>query len=142
RSLLCGSLAAVRAEAPQLPSGFSDPTVITGLTQPTTVQFSADGRIFIAEKSGLIKVYDSLSDTTPTIFADLSTQVYNYWDRGLLGLALDPNFPSTPYVYVHYTRDAVLGGSAPQWGTPGVVSDPCPTPPGPLSDGCVASGRL
>ena len=45
-------------------------------------------------------VFASLTATTPTVFADLSTQVYNFWDRGLLGLALHPGFPATPYVYV------------------------------------------
>ena len=45
-----------------------------------------DGRIFVAEKNGRIKVFDNLADTTPTLFADLSTNVYNFWDKGLLGL--------------------------------------------------------
>jgi glucose/arabinose dehydrogenase len=116
--------------------------VLTGLTHPTAVRFASDGRIFVAEKSGIIKVFDSLTDTTPTVFADLNVNVYNYWDRGLLGLALDPNFPASPYVYVLYTYDASIGGTAPRWGTPGVLADPCPTPPGPNADGCVASGRL
>jgi PKD repeat protein len=98
----------------------------------------------VAEKNGRIKVFDDLADTTPTLFADLSTNVYNFWDRGLLGLALDPAFPTQPYVYVLYTYDHELGSSAPppRWGTPGVLSDPCPTPPGPTADGCVVSGRL
>ena len=54
-------------------------------------------------------------------------------------MALDPNFPTRPYVYVLYSYDDVLGDSAPapRWGTPGVTSDPCPTPPGPTTDGCV-----
>ena len=65
-----------------------------------------------------------------------------FWDRGLLGLALHPNFPTTPYVYVLYTHDAAIGGTAPRWGTPGVLSDPCPNPPGANGDGCVVSGRL
>ena len=81
-----------------LPSGFQEEAVISGLTNPTNVEFSQDGRVFVAEKSGLIKVFDSPSDTTPTTLADLSTNVYNFWDRGLLGLALDPNFPANPYV--------------------------------------------
>ncbi|MDX6411532.1 MAG: hypothetical protein QOE91_1048, partial [Gaiellaceae bacterium] len=93
-------------------------------------------------QSGVIKVFASLTATTPTVFADLSTNVYNFWDRGLLGLALDPSFPTRPYVYVLYTYDAPIGGGAPRWGTPGVFSDPCPTPPGPNTDGCVASARL
>ena len=52
--------------------------------------------MFVAEKRGTIKVFDSLSDTTPTTFVDLSSQVDNYWDRGLLGMALPPNFPTNP----------------------------------------------
>ena len=127
-----------------LPPGFQESVAFSGLDHPTALRFSPDGRIFVAEKNGRIKVFDDLADTTPTLFADLSTNVYNFWDRGLLGLALDPAFPAQPYVYVLYTYDHELGSSAPapRWGTPGVLSDPCPTPPGPTADGCVVSGRL
>ena len=79
-----------------LPSGFSESIVFSGLTNPTVVRFSPDGRVFVAEKSGLIKVFDSLTDTTPTVFADLRTNVHNWWDRGLLGMVLAPNFPTDP----------------------------------------------
>ena len=127
-----------------LPPGFQESVAFSGLDHPTALRFSPDGRIFVAEKNGRIKVFDNLADTTPTLFADLSTNVYNFWDRGLLGLALDPAFPSQPYVYVLYTYDHELGSAAPapRWGTPGVLSDPCPTPPGPTGDGCLVSGRL
>ena len=84
--------------------------VLSGLTSPTAVRFSPDGRVFVAEKSGLIKVFDSLADTTPTIFADLRHEVDDYWDRGLLGMTLDPSFPADPYVYVLYAFDAAIGG--------------------------------
>lgn len=145
---LCIAVAALagsargRAGAVTLPSGFQDSVVVSGLTQPTTVAFSPDGRIFVAEKSGLIKVFAGPGDDTPTTFADLRTSVYNYWDRGMSGLALHPNFPQTPYVYVTYTLDAPIGGIPPVWGMPGAISDNCPTPPGPTTDGCVAAGRL
>ena len=119
-----------------LPAGFQDQAVITGLDHPTVIQFAPNGWIFVAEKSGLIKVFDSLTDTTPTIFADLRTQVHDYSDRGLLGMAVPPNFPTNPYVYVLYAYNAPIGGTAPVWG------DACPTPPGPNTDGCVISGRL
>jgi glucose/arabinose dehydrogenase len=136
-------LAANSADAVStLPSGFQEEVTVSGLTNPTNVEFSQDGRVFVAEKSGLIKVFDNLSDTTPTTFADLRTNVHNFWDRGLLGLALAPNFPADPHVFVLYAHDAAIGGTAPRWGTPGVSSDPCPTPPGPTADGCVVSGRL
>jgi glucose/arabinose dehydrogenase len=132
----------VGADAATLPSSFQESTVFSGLTNPTTIQFAKDGRVFVAEKSGLIKEFDNLSDKVPTTVADLRTNVYNFWDRGLLGMVLDPNFPSNPYVYVLYTYDAPIGGTAPRWGTAGATSDSCPTPPGANADGCVASGRL
>jgi glucose/arabinose dehydrogenase len=145
-ALAAGALTALVVAAPSraatLPSGFQESVVFSGLNTPTAVRFASDGRVFVAEKTGLIKVFDNVSDTTPTVFADLSTNVYSFWDRGLLGLALHPSFPATPYVYVAYTHDAEIGGTAPRWGTPGVLSDPCPTPPGPTADGCVASGRV
>jgi glucose/arabinose dehydrogenase len=39
---------------PALPDGFRDEVVLDGLKNPTNVQFSPDGRVFVAEKSGLI----------------------------------------------------------------------------------------
>ena len=130
------------APAATYPMGFSEQTVFSGLTNPTAIRFASDGRVFVAEKSGLIKVFDSLADPQPDVFADLRTQVHNFWDRGLLGLALDPGFPADPYVYVLYAHDAAIGGTAPRWGAPGATSDGCPTPPGATADGCVVSGRL
>jgi glucose/arabinose dehydrogenase len=128
--------AQVGTDAAVTPAGFEDRTVFSGLTHPTNIQFASDGRVFVAEKSGLVKVFDNLADTTPTVFADLRGEVDDYWDRGLLGLALAPNFPANPWVYVLYTYDAPIGGSPPAW------NDACPTPPGPTTDGCVVSGRL
>ena len=124
-----------------LPAGFADSIALSGLELPTVVAFAPDGRVFVGEKSGLIKLFDNLQDPSPTVFADLRTQVHNYADRGLLGLAVDPQFPARPYIYVLYTRDAAIGGTAPRWGTAGATSDGCPDPPG-MTDGCLASGRL
>jgi glucose/arabinose dehydrogenase/PKD repeat protein len=136
------ALSPQRAEAATLPSGFTESAAISGLSNPTVFRFAVDGRIFVGEKSGLIKVFDNLSDTTPTIFADLRTKVHAFWDRGLLGIELSPQFPTDPSVYVLYTHDAAIGGTAPRWGTAGASSDGCPTPPGATGDGCVVSGRL
>ncbi|MFF1816963.1 PQQ-dependent sugar dehydrogenase [Kribbella sp. NPDC058245] len=141
-SLLVPLVATGSARAVAAPSGFSEQTVFSGLSNPTNVAFSPDGRVFVAEKSGLIKVFDSLDDPTPSVYADLRTEVYNFWDRGLLGLALHPNFPADPRIYVLYTHDALIGGQAPKWGTADATDDPCPSPPGPTSDGCQASARL
>ena len=125
-----------------LPSGFSESIAISGLTNPTVVRFSPDGRVFVAEKSGIIKVFDSLSDPSPTVFVDLRTNVHNWWDRGLLGMVLAPTFPTDPSVYVLYTYDAAIGDTAPRWGVADATSDGCPNPPGGTTDGCLASARL
>ncbi|HEX2133818.1 MAG TPA: PQQ-dependent sugar dehydrogenase [Actinophytocola sp.] len=122
--------------AAAIPPGFTDTAVISGLSSPTNAAFAPNGRLFVTEKSGLIKTFDSIADTTPTLTADLRTQVQDFWDRGLLGLAIDPQFPTRPYLYVLYTYDAVPGGTAPRWG------DACPSPPGATEDGCVVTGRL
>ncbi|MGY4771143.1 ricin-type beta-trefoil lectin domain protein [Kribbella sp. CWNU-51] len=141
--LLLAPLVAIEpARAGVTPTGFTEQTVFSGLVNPTNVAFSPDGRVFVAEKSGLIKVFDSLDDPTPSVYADLRTQVYNYWDRGLLGLALHPDFPADPRIYVLYTHDGLIGGPTPKWGTPDTTDDPCPSPPGPTSDGCQASARV
>ena len=118
------------ASAATLPSGFQETVVLSGLTEPTAVRFAPDGRVFVIEKGGQVKVFDSLSDPTASVYADLRTKVHSHDDRGLLGLALDPNFPAVPDIYVSYAHDAAIGGTAPRWGTPGANSDPCPTPPG------------
>ncbi|MFD7159847.1 PQQ-dependent sugar dehydrogenase [Kribbella sp. NPDC059898] len=130
------------ARAAVTPSAFSEQVVFSGLNSPTNVAFSPDGRVFVAEKSGLIKVFSSLDDPNPKVYADLRTEVYNYWDRGLLGIALHPNFPTDPRIYVLYTHDGLIGGPTPKWGTPDTDADPCPSPPGPTARGCLASARL
>jgi PKD repeat protein/glucose/arabinose dehydrogenase len=135
-SLVAGVLFALSgapAGAATLPTGFQEQIVFSGLTQPTNLEFSPDGRIFVAEKGGRIKVFDDLADTTPTVFADLSTNVHNQWDRGLLGLALPADFPASPWVYVLYAYDAPPGQVAPRW------NDSCPDANNGL---CVVTGRL
>ena len=124
------------AAASTLPTGFRDSVVLSGLSNPTVLQFAPDGRIFVGQKNGVIKVFQSLTDTNPVTVADLSGRVHDFWDRGLLGMALPANFPASPYVYVLYAYDAPIGGTPPTWG------DGCPTPPGPTTDGCLVSGRL
>ncbi len=111
--------------------GFRDELLWSGLQLPTAVAATPDGgRIFVAEKRGTIQRFDGLTDATATQVADLSSQVYDYWDRGLLGLAVDPDFPTRPYLYALYTYDSV------PW------NDACPSPPGPTTNGCLAGGRL
>ena len=125
------------APAPTV-EGFADVPAVRGLDTPTSVAFAADGRVFIAEKRGIVKVFDNLNDPSPTVVADLRTEVYDFWDRGLSGLALHPRFPEMPYLYLTYSYDfdPRTPERFPRW------HDACPTPPGPLREGCAGSGRL
>ncbi len=138
----CGDDRSFRTVSDELPPGFEEQVAFTSLVNPTAVRFAPDGRVFVAERHGAIKVFDDMDDTTPATFADLRKEVHAFWDRGLLGLALDPEFPARPFVYVAYTHDAPIGGTAPRWGTVGGASDGCPNPPGATGDGCVVSGRI
>ena len=52
-----------------LPEGFHDYVVFDGLQRPTAVEFSPDGRVFVTEKRGVVKVFDGVEDTTPTVVA-------------------------------------------------------------------------
>ncbi|MBL8098101.1 MAG: PQQ-dependent sugar dehydrogenase [Anaerolineales bacterium] len=86
------------------PTGFISETVVANLAGPTTIAFANDGRIFIGQKDGKVRVFEN-GVLLPTLFIDLTNEVNNYWDRGLLGIALHPDFPTTPYVYLLYTYD-------------------------------------
>jgi hypothetical protein len=90
------ALWAPSAHASQLPTGFRDQVVFSGLKEPTAIRFAPGGPIYVAEKTGIIVAYEGLGDTTPTTFADLRTEVNDSFDRGILGLAVDPNIPPPP----------------------------------------------
>ncbi|MDG2113216.1 MAG: PQQ-dependent sugar dehydrogenase, partial [Actinomycetota bacterium] len=122
---------------------FSTEIVLDGLTLPTNVEFAPDGRIFVAEKSGIVRVFDDLADNTPDVFVDLRDQVHNYKDRGLLALELHPDWGVTPYVYVGLSYDGPVGSTAPVWGTVGATFDDCPNnPPGQVNGECLGSTQV
>ena len=133
-------VAPAAAAAPLVPvdGRFQDEAILEDLENPTSVRFAPapDGRIFVAEKSGRILAFADRRDRDPVVVADLSQDVHDFWDRGLLGMTLDPAFPLNGRLYVLYTRDAAIGGASPRWG------DTCPDPPGAMAAGCVVSGAL
>jgi glucose/arabinose dehydrogenase len=146
-ALVCLAAAAsapVAAAEGVLPSGFRDTTTIENLSDPTAVRFAPNGHVFVAEKGGEILVFDSVNDNTPTVFADLREQVYEYGDRGLLGLAIDPKFSAgRPYVYALYTFDHLpgVGGDAPG-AYPHWHDESCIAKSGGEVDACAVNGRL
>ena len=55
--------------------GFQDSVVLQGLQSPTAVALAPDGRVFVAEKTGIVKVFASLGDLTPTVLTGRRTEV-------------------------------------------------------------------
>lgn len=83
-----------------LPSGFHESRVTGGLAQPTSMAFAPDGRLFVTEQGGKIRVIQR-GQLLSAPFATMRTTANG--ERGLLGLAFDPKFSSNGYVYVYYT---------------------------------------
>ena len=88
------------AGAATLPAGFSETRVATGLLSPTAMAIAPDGRVFVAQKGGALRVVKNnalLSQPFLTVSVNTSSE------RGLLGVAFDPDFQSNRFVYVYYT---------------------------------------
>jgi len=83
----------------KLPSGFQIETVVTGLSGATAMEVLPDGRILICEQEGRLRV---VKNGTLLNRPMLSLDVENYWERGLIGVTVDPNFPETNWLYICY----------------------------------------
>ena len=86
-----------------LPSDFAKARVVGGLPKTSMdMEFSPDGRLFIATKAGEVHIVKP--DGTLAKFHDISAKVGTKGERGLQALAFDPDFDTNHYVYLHYTR--------------------------------------
>lgn len=85
-----------------LPPGFSDTAYATGLSQPDAFAFAPDGRIFVCEKTGAVKVVTNGKVVSTFMTLNVSSDV----ERGVLGIAFDPDFNSNHFLYIYYTTDA------------------------------------
>ncbi len=88
-------------EAPlaALPSGFAE-TQISGLSNPTAIAVHPDGRVFVCQQGGALRVIKN-GALLPTPFTTIT--VDSFFERGLLGIAFDPNYASNRFIYVYYT---------------------------------------
>jgi glucose/arabinose dehydrogenase len=96
---LCLSAVSVSLNAATLPAGFTE-TQVAGLSNPTAMEIAPDGRLFVCLQGGELRVIKNgalLAAPFLTVSTDLSGE------RGLLGIAFDPNFPINKFVYVYYT---------------------------------------
>ena len=90
--------------AANLPPGFVEQQIATGL-DPTAIAMAPDGRIFVAEKNGRVRIVEN-DILLPDPFVYL--EVDNFNERGLGGLVFHPNFEQNNYIYFYYS---VPGGN-------------------------------
>lgn len=83
-----------------VPSGFIDEQVATGLSGLTSTTIAPDGRIFVTEQAGRVRIIKNGALLT-TPFLTVSTT--SSGERGLESIAFDPNFATNNFVYVYYT---------------------------------------
>lgn len=99
---LIAAAVAVPVSAAILPAGFTETALVPAGSLPnaTAMQFAPDGRLFVCQQSGELRVIAG-GVLLPTPFVDLTVDANG--ERGLLGVAFDPNFDVNQYVYVYYT---------------------------------------
>lgn len=97
-----GVAARIETSGATLPAGFIE-TQIGGLSNPTAIALHPDGRIFVCQQGGALRVIKN-GVLLPTPF--VSVVVDSSGERGLLGITFDPNFELNHWVYVYYTVPA------------------------------------
>src|SRR3712207_5297007 len=87
-----------------LPLGFTNTKVATGINGGTDLEFAPDGRLFVNNQGGLVRIVKPGGKLTT--FLDLSAKINPTQERGLMGIAFDPAFSTNHFVYLYYTRQA------------------------------------
>lgn len=81
-------------------------TFATGFTDPLTIANAGDERLFVMEQGGVIKIVQPDGTVNPTPFLDISNLTNGGGERGLLGLAFDPDYATNGNFYVNYTNNS------------------------------------
>ncbi len=87
---------------PSSRQGFSEVTMVSGFNSPVDMAYAPDGRIFVAEKAGYVRVVHANGTLRSTPLLDLRNKVNHYSDRGMLGIEVDKDFATNGYVYLLY----------------------------------------
>jgi glucose/arabinose dehydrogenase len=105
--ILLAAMSVVLAQT--VPAPLTVQTVATGLSSPTGMVFLTPNDILVIQKNDgrVRRVLSGVLQATAVL--DVPVNAEN--ERGLLGIALDPDFPHNQYVYLHYTEAAVDGAT-------------------------------
>jgi glucose/arabinose dehydrogenase len=90
-------------QAAVVPSGFVDELIASGIPSPTAMAFAPDGRLFVAQQNGQLRVISNGNPRQLLATPFLTVTVSSVGERGLLGIAFDPNFATNRFIYVYYT---------------------------------------
>ncbi|MBV6655049.1 MAG: PQQ-dependent sugar dehydrogenase, partial [Mameliella sp.] len=92
RLLLILLFSAIGLGAQELPEDFYDITYLTALDNPMGLTFDENGRMYVWEKKGVVRVVDTSGNIFPEPLIDISEEVSNWKDHGLMGFTLDNDF--------------------------------------------------
>ncbi|HCR76247.1 MAG TPA: cadherin [Chryseobacterium sp.] len=74
----------------------------TGFTAPVEIAHANDSRMFVVQQNGIIKILQSNGTVNSTNFLNISSKITYGGERGLLGLAFHPQYPTNGYFFVYY----------------------------------------
>src|SRR5687767_2502905 len=98
--LLFFFLSAFNVFAQTFPPGFTRQKVSGTISQPTAIAFVPDGRIFVTQQTGQVRIIENDNILTTPL---LSLTTDNSGERGLIGIAIDPDFTTNQFIYLYYT---------------------------------------
>ena len=85
------------------PADFSD-TLVTNLSSPTALAWTPDGRLLLTQQTGQLRVYQGGALVANPVFDfNVGNRICSDFERGLLGVAVDPSFTTNHFVYLYYT---------------------------------------
>jgi glucose/arabinose dehydrogenase len=117
---------ASRAAAIELPPNFEEAAVVpggpNGLAWPVGFAFLPDGRVLIIQQSGEIRLVVNGTLVADALLA--MPEVEFNGERGLLGIAVDPDFPARPFVYVLYSDNGSENSHLARYALAGNLGDP------------------
>jgi len=86
-----------------LPSGFTSSVIASGLNAPTAMEIAPNGDLWVLQQGGMVKRFASGSTTADRVGNIATLGLDSRVERGLLGIAFDPNYANNKYVYLYYT---------------------------------------
>ena len=101
----------IRGELPPMPpvsfhpepEGYNVEVFASDLEVVWSIKFAPDDRMFVTERPGRVQIFDAEGNRQAEPWLDISERMFHQGESGLMGLALHPQFPQEPWVYLMYT---------------------------------------